>query len=528
MPDHLTLARQIDALGKAVALSRGRAPDEVLADAEQTIRRIGERVALSGERTVVALAGATGSGKSSLFNALTGSEWAEVAVRRPTTGEAMAAAWGGTAPQELLDWLEIGTRHVLPAGGDLDGLLLIDLPDYDSVELHHREIVDRLVQVVDALVWVVDPEKYADASLHEGYLRPLATHAEVMLVVFNKIDRLTESQMRQCMRDMRRLLDQDGLQASPVMRISAATGTGVDDLRTGLARMVAAKAAMVRRLSADLRQTGDTLAETLGEGAPPLLNRRSVVALTTALGDAAGVPIMVDAARQAWQRRGQLATGWPFISWISALRPDPLKRLRSEAKRLADGAPVRRSSLPKGGAVQTALVDRRLRELVDSVADELPRGWRDAVEQAAFGGRASLVDELDVAIMKTDLGVEKRSWWWPWFRVLQWVLVAAVVVGVLWLVVGPVIAATGLSVPDPNVLNLPLATWLLGGGLVLGVVLGLVGRLLVNVSAQTKAAGARHLLDEAVGAVVDDKVARPVQTELDRYSAAVRAVRALR
>ncbi len=536
MSDHTMLARQIESLGKAVAFSRGRVPDDVLADVEQAIRRTGERSAISGDRTVVALAGATGSGKSSLFNALTKTDWAETAVRRPTTAEAMAASWGwsGDDPHELLDWLGIGSRHVLPAGGGLGGLVLIDLPDYDSVELAHREAVDRLVQVVDALVWVVDPEKYADAALHDGYLRPLASHADVMMVVFNKVDRLSESQMRQCMRDMRRLLDEDGLEASPIMRTSAVTDEGVDGLREGLSRMVAAKVAMVQRQSADLRQAGERLAAALGDGPTPTVSRRSAGALTTALGEAVGVPVMTEAVRQSWQRRGRIATGWPFVSWIAGLKPDPLKRVQSrqkrghhEARRAAD-APERHSSLPKGGPVQQAMVDRRLRELVDAVSAGLPRGWQRTVEQAASGDRARLVDDIDNALMETDLHVNRGAWWWTMIRVIQWLLIVAVVVGVLWLLAGPITAALRLpDAPDVFVLTVPLATWLLVGGLVLGIVLGVVGHLLVAASAKAKAAAARHRLEESVGAVLDERVVHPVQTELDRYAAAVNALRAL-
>ena len=40
------------------------------------------------------------------------------------------------------------------------------------------------------LVWVLDPQKYADAAVHDRYLRPLAGHGEVMLVVLNQVDRL--------------------------------------------------------------------------------------------------------------------------------------------------------------------------------------------------------------------------------------------------------------------------------------------------------------------------------------------------
>ena len=74
--------------------------------------------------------------------------------------------------------------------------MLLDLPDHDSTELSHRLEVDRLVQLVDVLVWVVDPQKYADAALHDRYLKPLAGHADVMMVVLNQADRLTRGRSR--------------------------------------------------------------------------------------------------------------------------------------------------------------------------------------------------------------------------------------------------------------------------------------------------------------------------------------------
>ena len=68
-----------------------------------------------GAATVVALAGATGSGKSSTFNALTGTDLATVGVRRPTTSTALACSFGEDAAEELLDWLAIPRRHALEA-----------------------------------------------------------------------------------------------------------------------------------------------------------------------------------------------------------------------------------------------------------------------------------------------------------------------------------------------------------------------------------------------------------------------------
>ncbi len=77
------------------------------------------RLRLSADHTVVALAGATGSGKSSTFNALTGLDLAAVGVRRPTTSWTTACIWGTTRPPRLLDWLGVPPRHrvsATPAG----------------------------------------------------------------------------------------------------------------------------------------------------------------------------------------------------------------------------------------------------------------------------------------------------------------------------------------------------------------------------------------------------------------------------
>src|SRR5450631_822192 len=182
--------------------------------AQAAIARTAVRTSLADGRTVVAFAGATGSGKSSLFNVVAGADVAQVGVRRPTTSKPTAAIWGSESPSALLDWLMVGPRHLVdespsgvnvpvvtsgspatlagvpapsadpvavsadPAanvrphepGLDLDGLVLLDLPDFDSRANAHRIEADRVLDLVDVFIWVTDPQKYADARLHEDYI----------------------------------------------------------------------------------------------------------------------------------------------------------------------------------------------------------------------------------------------------------------------------------------------------------------------------------------------------------------------
>ena len=95
------LPERVAALQTVVEHGRGRLPGELLDQAEGVVRRAGERLALSGDHTVVALAGATGSGKSSTFNALAGVSLATVGVRRPTTSTTAGVAWGSDDPADL-------------------------------------------------------------------------------------------------------------------------------------------------------------------------------------------------------------------------------------------------------------------------------------------------------------------------------------------------------------------------------------------------------------------------------------------
>ena len=54
----------------------------------------------------------------------------------------------------------------------LQGVVLLDLPDHDSTEVSHHLEVDRLIELADLMVWVLDPQKYADAAIHDRYLAP--------------------------------------------------------------------------------------------------------------------------------------------------------------------------------------------------------------------------------------------------------------------------------------------------------------------------------------------------------------------
>jgi len=87
----------------------------------------------------------------------------------------------------LLDRLGIAERV---EQDQFPGLALLDATDVDSIELGHRAQVEALLPRIDAVIWVLDPDKYADPLLHEEFIRPLADSADQFLFVLNQVDRL--------------------------------------------------------------------------------------------------------------------------------------------------------------------------------------------------------------------------------------------------------------------------------------------------------------------------------------------------
>jgi len=285
LPARLTSLQELTKLGSARTGSEGFS-QELLTEAEALLRRSGERMRMSASHTVVALAGGTGSGKSSLFNALAGANFSPAGVTRPTTKHSHACVWGMEGAAPLLDWLGVQRRHRYARASALDegeasltGMLLLDLPDHDSVVTGSAALVDRLVKMADMLVWVLDPLKYADASVHRRYLVPLAGHAAVTTVVLNQVDTLSPDQADDCRSDLRRLLDAEGLAETHVLVTSATTGAGLDELRRALASAVAVRQAAAERITADIDAllerftvyAGDSVPGWLPPSGPPAL-----------------------------------------------------------------------------------------------------------------------------------------------------------------------------------------------------------------------------------------------------------------
>ncbi|WP_086692358.1 YfjP family GTPase, partial [Streptomyces recifensis] len=506
------LRSRLDALRELVGLSRARLDNQTLAEAARVLDEATARRKLSGQHTVVAIAGATGSGKSQLFNTLAGVPISETGVRRPTTAAPIACSWSDGAAT-LIDRLGIPGRlrrrplQSAEAEAQLRGLVLIDLPDHDSAAVQHREHVDRVLKLVDAVIWVVDPEKYADAALHERYLRPMAGHAEVMIVVLNQTDRLPAEATEQILDDLRRLLDEDGIAlgeydepGATVLALSALTGDGVGDLRETLGKLVAERGAAARRVSADVDAAAADLRSVYAAGQGVGLSEEAREEFSGRLADAVGATAAGEAAERAWLRSANRACGTP---WLRLWR-----WYQDRGGPQTGSLPVRQHADAEATARQR--VEQAVRTVSERAAAELPAPWAQAVREAAVQGSQGLSESLDELAGQAGLppGRPPRPGWWPVAVLVQAAMTLLQIVGGAWLV-GQI-----AGVLSPN-LGVPVLLMLCG--IVGGPLVEWGCRLAARGPARRYGQEAERRLREAAASCGRARVLDPVAAELLRY-----------
>lgn len=521
------LDERLPRLREAVEAARSIGLEAEAAEARAIARRIGRRSGFGGSVYVMALAGGTGVGKSSVLNALAGSVVSEVGAVRPTTDRPVAwlAEERRAELGPLLEWLKAETV-VGHANAQLADVAILDLPDVDSVRGEHRALVDVLLPRIDAVTWVVDPEKYDDARVH-AYWRELAPHADRLRFVLNKADRLSAEEGSQITDDLRTRLVADGIDRPVINVVSALDGFGIDRLRAELAGAAHAKVIIAAKLEADRAAAAGALARAVGidptVGYAPMLTgeRREAIVREAIRGaltlvDPAGVATQL---REAVLHRARVGGG-SFLGRVIALTGSLTgrRRRRADPGAYLDGWRNR-------GVLGRVL--NPVREALVEAATAMPpesRG-RALASLGAPSVEPELERILDRATHAEATGIEvPGSVVWPLIGALQVVAGAVLLFALAWLVTlfvaGGGVPVSTVELPILGPLPIPLA--LLGAAVAVSAVLG----WLLGLHASWVGRRVAGRISSRVEQSVREAIVRDAFASLDRVEAARRAIAA--
>jgi hypothetical protein len=339
---HLELLAEIDALARRLDEWSRRAPPWRPAETCQAIigRLAGRlnslRVRLESP-LIVATLGGTGTGKSSLINALAGAELVRSGRGRPTTTRPALLCHLGLTPEILgMDVHEIEVvQRDLPS---LANLVLVDCPDPDTTDAAGPLPCDttlarlrRILPLCDVLIVTTTQQKYRSARVAEE----LAAAAPGARLVFVQ----THSDQDADIRDDWRHSLEPRYQAGHIFFVDSVAA--LTDAQQGRApqgefaalvdlltrQFAGAAAARIRRANfLDLAaQALASCRRRLDEAMPAIENLRTAIdqqrgELSSALAGQIRGELL--AARRPWENRllGQVASRWGFSPFALVLR----------------------------------------------------------------------------------------------------------------------------------------------------------------------------------------------------------------
>ncbi|PRX96248.1 GTPase [Allonocardiopsis opalescens] len=184
------------------------------------------RVGRTDAPLLVAVAGSTGAGKSTLVNSLVGEQVTTTGVRRPTSNSPVLAChptdadWFNedvflpTLPRVRQQGLAMPGKDgllVLAANERMPkGVALLDTPDVDSVVASHHEFASKFLDAADLWLFVTTSARYADARVWE-FLQVARERNTSLAVVLSRVPPADQDKL---VTHFHAMLDANGLQDS--------------------------------------------------------------------------------------------------------------------------------------------------------------------------------------------------------------------------------------------------------------------------------------------------------------------------
>lgn len=422
------LDRELDGVRDLVAF------DERSARIGGLVEDVDRQLARTRGAIVVVVAGPTGSGKSTLVNALCAETLTTEGVDRPTTSAPTVVAPTDADLGPLLDGLfgppPAVVRRAGRQRGFADHAVLVDAPDVNSVAVDHRVQVQSLVERADVVIACLHRQTLVEASTSEFLARFRGLRR--VLWVLGRADELTDGSQRaleQQLAEISGAADEDRFTLSAV-RAREGGDAGFDRLRERLEQLVGAEGALgvrchnalgaagriagvIEEVHDDSRASLDALATGLREGFEQLVDevvRELDLRLSLRAKPIAGM-LMNEAGRR-WDGPGGwvLRTGsWATVGTgvgLALARRSPLA---------AAGAAV------TGAAVGAAKRGLEQRQMADSAGllpepGQLDAAWREHLSGARLAADRLVLDREaldfpDAAAVEDALESAAREGW---------------------------------------------------------------------------------------------------------------------
>lgn len=262
-------------------------PVDVASEARAVVNQLDDyvlpRLANLDAPLLAVIGGSTGSGKSTLVNALLRERVSNPGVIRPTTRQPVLVANPGDA-----DWFN--SPQVLPglarshgAGDERsttlrvvdtpripEGLALLDAPDFDSIDDQNRALASQLLAAADLWIFVTTPARYAD-QLVWNFLNDAAGRGIEVVVVLNRLD---EKAAETVPDDLRRMMNDAGLSNATVFTVPFVADLGGDQAGEFLGEeLVAPLREYLTTLADDTAARRDVAGKTVAGAVESVLTR---------------------------------------------------------------------------------------------------------------------------------------------------------------------------------------------------------------------------------------------------------------